>query len=120
MEGFVVYDTFYHVDHRTGPPSYLDMRGVKLPTKLHDCSEFEFSRVRQIAVGGIREDPLKNYLAAWVGDEVYVYLISHVSAQGMLDKKLWTIKAPEGFKGFDSSKSLAYSTPSGSFILTLK
>ncbi|MDR3774035.1 MAG: hypothetical protein P4L26_11840, partial [Terracidiphilus sp.] len=65
-------------DSRTGTPSIIDMRGVKLPTKKHDCESFEFSRVKQIAAGHLREDLAQNYLAAWVGDEIYVYLIRGV------------------------------------------
>lgn len=119
MGGLVAYDSFFHMDSRKGPVSYIDMRGVKLPGK-HDCSEFEFSRVRQIAVGHLREDPKMNYLAAWVGDEIYVYLIRGISDQGLLDKKLWVIKAPHGFTGFEPNQGLVYKTETGEAVLTLK
>jgi len=120
MNGFVIYDSFYHVDHRTGSPSIIDMRGVKLPTKTHDCESFEFSRVKQIAVGPLREDASKNYLTAWVGDEIYVYLIRGVSNMGMFDKQLWVIKAPQGFKGFEKGQGLTYKTEKETAVLTLK
>ncbi len=120
MNGFVIYDTFYHSDSRTGPPSIIDMRGVKLPSNKHDCESFEFSRVKQIAAGHLREDLAQNYLAAWVGDEIYVYLIRSVSKAGMLDKKRWVIKAPQEFKGFETDQGLTYKTETATAVLTLK
>jgi hypothetical protein len=96
------------------------MRGIKLPTKKHDCASFEFSRVKQIAAGHLREDASKNYFAAWVGDEIYVYLIRGVSDQGILDKKLWVINAPKGFKGFQTDQGLTYETETEKAVLTLK
>jgi len=120
MSGFVAYDSFYHVDARKGPQSFIDMRGIKLPSKKHDCSEFEFSRVKQIAVGGLREDAQKNYLAAWVGDEIYVYLIRGISSEGILDKKLWVIKAPAGFNGFEDHQGLTYRSGTTTAVLTLQ
>jgi hypothetical protein len=120
MGGLVAYDSFYHFDGRTGSPWIIDMRGVKLPSEKLDCSSFEFSRVRQISVGHIREDSSQNYLAAWVDDEIYVYLIRGVFAAGMLDKKLWVIKAPKGFKGFEPGRGLTYKRETGTTVLTLK
>ena len=120
MNGFVAYDQFFHVDGRKGSPSYIDMTGVKVPMGKHDCAGFEFSRVKQIAAGGLREDPARNYLAAWVGDEIWVYLIRGVSQDGMLDKQHWVIKAPKGFAGFESGQGLTYKTEAGTAILTLK
>jgi len=120
MNGFVAYDKFFHVDGRKGSPSYIDMTGVKVPMGKHDCAGFEFSRVRGIAAGGLREDPAKNYLAAWVGDEIWVYLIRGISQDGMLDKQHWVIKAPTGFVGFEPGQGLTYKTESGNAILTLK
>ncbi len=118
--GVVVYRSFYHVDSRRGPVSYLDMTGVELPPSVQDCSSFEFSKVRQIAAGPLREDSSKNYLAAWVGNEIYVYLITGVSTQGLLEKKLWVVKAPADFKGFVPGQGLTYETASGNSLLTLK
>jgi hypothetical protein len=120
MNGFVAYDQFFHADHRKGSPSYIDMRGVKVPTGKHDCSGFEFSRVKGIAAGGLREDLQRNYLAAWVGDEIWVYLIRAISQDGMLDKQLWVIKAPKGFAGFEPGQGLTYKTQAGMATLTLK
>jgi hypothetical protein len=120
MNGFVIYDSFYHSDARSGSPSIIDMRGVKLPTIKHDCESFEFSRVKQIAAGHLREDSANNYLAAWVGDEIYVYLINGISNEGILNKKLWVIKAPQGFNGFETDQGLTYKTDSATAVLTLK
>lgn len=120
MNGFVIYDSFFHMDHRSGSPAIIDMRGVKLLSKDHDCGSFEFSRVKQIAAGHIREDSSKNYLAAWVGDEIYVYLIHGISNRGLLDKKLWVVNAPKGFNGFEIGKGLTYKTEIATDMLTLK
>ena len=87
---------------------------------VQDCGSFEFSKVSQIAAGPIREDPSKNYLAAWVGDEIHVYLIAGISDQGFLDKKLWVVKAPRNFKGFVPDQGMTYETASGKTLLTLK
>ena len=91
-----------------------------MPPKKLDCDLFEFSRVKQIAVGHLLEDSSRNYLAAWVGDEIYVYLIRGVSNEGMLDKKLWAIKTPPGFQGFETGKGLAYKAGTATAVLTLK
>ena len=120
MNGFVAYDQFFHIDGRKGSPSYIDMRGVKVPMGKRDCSEFEFSRVKVIAAGGLQEDPTRNYLAAWVGDEIWVYLVRSISQEGMLEKQLWVIKAPKGFEGFEPGQGLTYKTETGTAILTLK
>ncbi len=120
MNGFVAYDQFFHVDGRKGSPSYIDMRGVIVPTGKHDCDGFEFSRVKGIAAGGLQEDPQRNYLAVWVGDEIWVYLIRGISQDGMLDKQLWVIKAPKGFAGFEPGQGLTYKTQAGMATLTLK
>jgi hypothetical protein len=120
MFGLVAYDSFFHMDGRTGPSSFIDMRGVKLPSAKHDCESFEFSRVKQIAAGHLHEDSTQNYLAAWVGDEIYVYLIRGVSNDGLLNKKLWVIKAPKGFNGFETGQGLTYKTETETAVLTLK
>ena len=120
MGGLVAYDSFFHMDGRTGSSAFIDMRGVKLPSSKHDCESFEFSRVKQISVGHLREDSARNYLAAWVGDEIYVYLIRGVSIEGMLNKQLWVIKAPQGFKGFEAGQGLTYKTEAATAVLTLK
>jgi len=120
LNGFVIYDSFYHMDGRTGLPYLIDMRGVSVPSNKHDCSSFEFSQVKQIAAGHLREDAGKNYLAAWVGDEIYVYLITGVSDQGLLDKKKWVVKVPHGFGGFLPDQGLTYKTDTGTETLTLR
>jgi hypothetical protein len=120
LNGFVIYDSFYHMDGRAGLPYLIDMRGVSVPSNMHDCSSFEFSRVNQIAGGHLREDTGKNYLAAWVGEEIYVYLITGASNQGLLDKKKWVVKAPRGFSGFLPDQGLTYKTDAGTETLSLK
>jgi len=119
LGGVVIYNGFYHGDDRKGPAYFIDMRRAQLPSTEHNCATFEFSKVRQIAAGGLREDPSRNYLAAWVGNEIYVYLLRGISSEGMLDKQFWVVKAPEGFDGFEPGKGLTYKTASGTAILTL-
>ena|SRR5579863_880901 len=120
MTGLVAYDQFFHMDGRSGSPSFIDMRGVKVPMGKRDCAGFEFSRVKQIAAGGLQEDSKRNYLAAWVADEIWVYLIRGISQKGLLDKQLWVIKVPKGFAGFEPNQGLTYKTESGIATLTLK
>jgi hypothetical protein len=114
-----IVGNFYHVDSRKGLASFVDMRSVEPPSNATDCSSFEFSKVRQIAAGNLREDSSENYLAALVGDEIYVYLIRGISNQGILDKRLWTVKVPSNFKDFIPGQGLAYKTGSGTALLTL-
>jgi hypothetical protein len=120
MNGFVVYDAFYHMDGRKGLPYLIDMRGSYVPSGRHDCDNFEFSRVKQIAAGHLKEDAARNYLAAWVGDEIYVYLITGVTDVGLLNKKKWVSKVPSGFEGFLPEKGLTYKTAAGTETLALK
>ncbi|MFZ1087142.1 MAG: hypothetical protein WAN35_19435 [Terracidiphilus sp.] len=63
---------------------------------------------------------MQSYLAAWVGVETYVYLIHGVSPDGLLNKKLQLIRAPQGFKGFEQDQGLAYKTKTATAVLTLK
>jgi hypothetical protein len=120
MNGLVVYDSFVHMDGRKGLPAFIDMRGIKVPSKQTNCSSFEFSPVKQIAAGHIQEDATHNYLAAWVGGEIYVYLIHGASDQGLLDKTLKVIPAPKGFGGFIAGQGLSYKTDDGTSLLTLR
>lgn len=109
----VEYRTFFHVDARTGAGTYVDMSQIDIPGKAASCGHFEFSRVLQIAVGGVKSDRERNYLAAWVGKEIYVYLIKGFTEDGFLKKQLWILKTPKGFNGFAPGKGLAYASKSG-------
>jgi len=117
--GVVAYRSFYHLDGRRGPAFYVDMKSLELPSGTQNCEAFEFSRVRQIAAGHIQGDSTKNYLAAWVGDEIYLYLIKGISNEGMLDKESWSQKAPATFSGFIPGPGLKYETPSGPVLLSV-
>jgi len=111
--GVVAYRNFFHADNRIGSGSYIDMTHIDTSKEIKNCESFEFSKVRQIAAGNLRRDKANNYLAAWVEDQIYVYLIKGVSGEGLLDKRLWIVKAPSKFKGFLPGEGLAYKTLSG-------
>jgi hypothetical protein len=111
--GLVIYKNFVHRDFRSGPLAYLDMTDVKMPQSRDTCEKFEFSRVRQIAAGTLQGD-VPTCLCAWVGDEIYIYLIKAFLGNGLIDKQLWIRKAPVGFGGFIEGRGLSWKTQSGS------
>lgn len=110
--GMVVYKNFYHIDTRSGIGMYIDMTHADMPNEYVTCDNFEFSNVNQISIGKLNGDP-KNYLAAWAGDDIYIYFIKSISQDGMLDKKYWIQKAPIGFKGFLSEDRLEFKSEKG-------
>ena len=110
--GLVAYANFFHADGRAGNGSYIDLTHISNVPGANNCEAFEYATIREIAVGHLKGHD-QNYLAAWVGDEIYVYLIRAVRDNGLLDKKFWVRKAPAGFKGFMPGKGLAFVTASG-------
>src|SRR5437588_350337 len=92
--GVVAYRDFFHVDNRSGNSAYIDMTHINFSPAKKSCESFEFSKVRQIAVGNSKSDKARNYLAAWVDDEIYIYVIKNISKDGMLDKQKWVKKVP--------------------------
>src|SRR6266581_5586073 len=111
--GVVAYRNFFHADNRTGKSAYIDMTHIDFSPATKNCESFEFSKVRQIAAGNSKSDKARNYLAAWVDDEIYVYLIRSISKEGLLDKQLLVKKVPPGFDGFLPGEGLTYRTASG-------
>jgi hypothetical protein len=118
--GVVQYDGFLHGDARHGPSYFIDMtRAQKLP-KPGTCDGFEFSTVKDIAVGALQGEQ-KKVLVAWVGNELWVYRIAKVREDGLLDKTVQVQKVPAGFKGFVPGKGLAYVGADGrEAVLSLK
>jgi len=113
FSGVVVYPKFAHLDSRTGPtPSYVDMTSVSMPPDWDNCRKFEFSHVRQIAVGSLQDDAT-NYLAAWVAGQIYLYRIKAFLPNGRLDKTLSIQNAPAGFQCFLPGPKLSWKTSSG-------
>src|SRR5258706_532899 len=108
----VAYATFFHVDSRAGAGSYIDMTQVDAISKDKTCESFEFSKVRAIAVGHLAGQE-GNSLAAWVGDEIWLYRIYRVKEDGLLEKAHWVVKAPVGFSGFLPADGLAYKNDAG-------
>lgn len=110
--GLVAYASFFHADARAGKGAFIDLTHIQDLPESRSCESFEFSRTREIAVGKLKGRN-QNYLAAWVGNEIYIYLIRAFRDDGLLDKKSWVRRAPSGFQGFKPGKGLAYVTASG-------
>lgn len=118
--GFVAYRDFFHADSRDGSSYFIDMTHILDIPDSRTCESFEFSQVRQLAVGPLAGES-ENYLAAWVGDEIWIYRIESVSDDGLLEKNIWIQDAPHGFTGFAPGAGLTLSTEMGeSFVLALE
>lgn len=101
MNGFVQYNKFFHIDFRKGLGSYIDMS--HLPDIPENCEKFEFSNVNDIAIGELNDKESKTYIAALTGSSIYLYEINKINEKGYLDKQLFTIPLPHGFKSFVST-----------------
>ena len=110
--GVVAYKNFIHTDGRSGTGVYIDMTHINNPPKSKNCESFEFSKVRQVAVGRLKGKN-KNYLVAWVGNKLYIYLIRRFSGDGFIDKQRWVRTVPKGFQGLVQGKHVAYRTATG-------
>jgi hypothetical protein len=55
----------------------------------------------------------KNVLAAWVGNDIYIYSIERFRNDGLIDKQLRVRKAPAGFGGFVPGHGLSWKTNAG-------
>jgi hypothetical protein len=110
--GLVTYANFYHADSRSGHAAYIDLTQLRNPPAASNCENFEFATVREIAVGPLK-GRTENLLAAWVGEEIYLYAIKGVRNNGLLDKKIWIRPVPKDFQGFVPGKGLTYRTKSG-------
>jgi hypothetical protein len=98
----VEYTTFFHVDSRVGPGTYVDMTELATPPKTKTCADFEFSPVRQVSAGSISALGKGNVLAAWAGGKVYLYRIKSFLPSGLLDKESWVVNVLADFGGFAS------------------
>lgn len=108
----VAYRNFFHMDARAGMGSYIDMTNVSGASADKTCNDFEFSTVRELAVGHLSGQE-RNVLAAWVGEEIWVYSIERVRQDGLLEKKRWIVKAPPAFSGFLPNDGLAFKNSTG-------
>ena len=119
LGGVVAYQDFLHADGRSGSGAYIDMTHIDSPSEFKNCEDFEFSKVRVVAVGPLNSDS-RNHLAAWVGDEIWLYRIGTIRGDGLLEKEHWIQQAPDGFDGFTPGMGLAYSNKAGeSIVLSL-
>ena len=84
----VQYRDFFHADSRSGESSYIDMTHVDPFSPDKDCARFEFSEVERISVGYRKDEPDIGFIAALVGDEIYIYEIRAIADDGFLDKRL--------------------------------
>ena len=94
----VEYRTFFHMDGRKGKGTYIDMTHVSNLPKDKTCESFEFARVKSISAGHVLKDRKRNYLVASVQKKLWIYRIDGISDKGILDKKLWIVPRPVGFK----------------------
>lgn len=109
----VAYANFFHADSRAGNGAFIDLTHIQDLPASKNCESFEFSRIKGTAVGQLKGRD-QNYLAAWVGDEIYIYLIRAFRDDGLLEKDSWVRMAPAGFLGFQPGRGLTYLTLSGS------
>jgi hypothetical protein len=94
----VEYRTFFHMDGRKGKGTYVDMTHVSNLPREKTCDSFEFARVKSISAGHVLKDKKRNYLAASVQKKLWIYRIDGISEKGILDKKLWIVPQPAGFR----------------------
>ena len=111
--GVVSYKNFVHADGRKGRATYINMEHIDLAQHTNTCENFQFSQIKQIAVGNLKSDNKRNYLAAWVGDEIYIYLIESFTKEGFIEKHFWVKKVLADFTGFAPGKALKYITSEG-------
>lgn len=111
----VLYRNFIHADGRrsSGVPTFIDLSYHTPLDSLNNCESFEFHDLKQIASGKIDGE---KYLAAWVGEEIYIYKIHEFSKAGFLTKNLWIIAAPKDIKQLNQGSTLSYTDINGSEI----
>ena len=111
----VRYPKFIHMDFRKGKGGYLDMSSHKEFGKEETCANFEFSPVETISAGRIEGAPPGHYLAAVVGDQIYVYQIKGITTDGFLEKELTIITTPRDLDHFvyDGYQTIRYANPNG-------
>jgi hypothetical protein len=103
LRGLVQYRTFFHADGREGTGSYVDMTHLDVPNHEDTCAHFEFSRVKDIAVGTAWISDPRLHIAARVENEIYIYRIDRIDDGGFLDKKVWVMQTPLDFQAFLAS-----------------
>jgi hypothetical protein len=110
----VRYKKFFHMDARKGKGTYIDMSDAKEFPDQDKCREFQFSKVDDTQAG-LDSKSHKLYFLAKVGSRIYAYCITKISAAGLLEKTVSTIRVPIDFKQFANSAdgSLGYLSKSG-------
>jgi len=98
--GYVQYKSFSHADARSGNRAYIDMTHATVAGGKDSCADFEFSRVAQISAGRLGPELSRTYLAALVGEEIWLYRIDEFLPNGLLKKTLKIEKAPGDFLEF--------------------
>lgn len=113
---YVLYQNFVHVDGRshTSGPTFVDMEHLIQSEDTVDCEYFEFEPVREISMAvadGIQ------YLAAWVGSQLYLYHIAGFTEQGLIDKEWAEYSVPNDFSGFVSGETIELVNQDQSLLL---
>lgn len=83
----VEYRNFFHMDHRKGKGSYIDMTRIDNPPKNGTCADFQFSRVQHIEID-YKKGEKGGYLIALASKEVYIYKIKRFLPDGLMEKSL--------------------------------
>ena len=94
----VVYKNFLHSDIPKDEPGFLDMTTRNEFASQDKCEFLQFSQPEAIEVGEYSKIPGAKVLAAMMKDEIILYRISKISAEGFLEKSLTTIPRPRGSK----------------------
>jgi hypothetical protein len=93
----VAYDGFLHGDTRVAARFVIDLSAWALPKGTDNtCEKFEFSQPVSVVVGSIGGDSASSYLAALTEQDITVYRIRAIAADGRLSVESWMQPKPRG------------------------
>jgi hypothetical protein len=93
----VAYNGFLHGDTRVAAKFVIDLSTWTLP-KGNDktCEKFEFSQPVSVVAGAIAGDSASTYLAALTEQDITIYRIRAIGADGRLSVESWMRPRPRG------------------------